>query len=282
MIGRRPVPCWLAIVLAAHHSQALSTTTLTAPKAPAVTQLGEFNVAQLKEYEGLRGRFDRDKILGFLAKRPWTVAGRLAYVSRVFLDTKNAWESQESLPEDQRTRGAILNAAMAGLGPVSVKVGQTLSQRPDLVGEEACEALKSLQTKNRPFSNAAALQSVAVEFKLNSTKNVAPNIGGLPASECLFAAFSEEPAAAASLGQVYKARTHDNREVAVKVQRPDALRTVAIDYTCFAVVWKLIERWWSFQRKLKGEGPFDNGDIGDVVDTVADGLFDELDYDLEA
>ena len=81
---------------------------------------------------------------------------------------------------------------------------------------------------------------------------------------------------------MYKARTHDNREVAVKVQRPDALRTVAIDYTCFAVVWKLIERWWSFQRKLKGEGPFDNGDIGDVVDTVADGLFDELDYDLEA
>jgi predicted unusual protein kinase regulating ubiquinone biosynthesis (AarF/ABC1/UbiB family) len=323
MIGRRPVPCWLAVVLAAHHCQALSTTTLTAPKAPAVTQLGEFNVAQLQEYEGLRGRFDRDKILGFLAKRPWTVAGRLGYVSRVFLDTKNAWESQESLPEDQRTRGATLNAAMAGLGPVSVKVGQTLSQRPDLVGEEACEALKSLQTKNRPFSNAAALQSVAVEFKLNSTKNVAPNIGGLAPQECLFASFSEEPAAAASLGQVYKARTHDNREVAVKVQRPDALRTVAIDYTCFAVVWKLIERWWSFQRKLKGEGPFDNGDIGDVVDTVAisascrveapsrhrrasspgmmevggfffdferprcstqvaDGLFDELDYDLEA
>jgi len=282
MIGRRPVPCWLAIVLAAHHSQALSTTTLTAPKAPAVTQLGEFNVAQLQEYEGLRGRFDRDKILGFLAKRPWTVAGRLGHVLQVFQQTKSVWEAQENIPEAERTRGSALNAAIAGLGPVSVKVGQTLSQRPDLVGEEACEALKSLQTKNRPFSNAAALQSVAVEFKLNSTANVAPNIGGLAPQECLFASFSEEPAAAASLGQVYKARTHDNREVAVKVQRPDALRTVAIDYTCFAVVWKLIERWWSFQRKLKGEGPFDNGDIGDVVDTVADGLFDELDYDLEA
>ena len=285
MIGRRRAPCWaLALALSLQQAEPLSTTTLTAPTPPASTvqQLGEFNVAQLQEYEGLRGRFDRDKILGFLAKRPWTVAGRLAYVSRKFLDTKTAWESQESLPEDQRTRGAMLNAAMAGLGPVSVKVGQTLSQRPDLVGEEACEALKSLQTKNRPFSNKAALQSVAVEFKLNSTANVAPNIGGLPASECLFASFSEEPAAAASLGQVYKARTHDNREVAVKVQRPDALRTVAIDYTCFAVVWKLIERWWSFQRTLRGEGPFDNGDIGDVVDTVADGLFDELDYDLEA
>ena len=158
MIGRRPVPCWLALVLAAHHCQALSTTTLTAPKAPAVTQLGEFNVAQLQEYEGLRGRFDRDKILGFLAKRPWTVAGRLGHVLNIFLTTKGAWESQESLPEDQRTRGATLNAAIAGLGPVSVKVGQTLSQRPDLVGEEACEALKSSATASRPCLRASSVR----------------------------------------------------------------------------------------------------------------------------
>ena len=78
MIGRRRSPCWaLAIALVLQHAETLSTTTLTAPTpaSTAVQQLGEFNVAQLKEYEGLRGRFDRDKILGFLAKRPWTVAG---------------------------------------------------------------------------------------------------------------------------------------------------------------------------------------------------------------
>ena len=193
MIGRRRAPCWaLAIALSLQQCQALSTTTLTAPKPPATTvqQLGEFNVAQLQEYEGLRGRFDRDKILGFFAKRPWTVAGRLSHCLNVFLTTKDAWEAQESIPEDQRTRGATLNAAIAGLGPVSVNVGQTLSQRPDLVGEEACEALKRLQTKNRPFSNAAALQSVAVEFKINSTANVEPNIGGLAPQECLLASFS--------------------------------------------------------------------------------------------
>ena len=75
MIGRRRSPCWaLAIALVLQHAETLSTTTLTAPKpaTTAVQQLGEFNVAQLAEYEGLRGRFDRDKILGFLAKRPWT------------------------------------------------------------------------------------------------------------------------------------------------------------------------------------------------------------------
>ena len=75
---RRRAPAgWISILALLQQCQALSTTTLMAPKAPAtaVQQLGEFNVAQLQEYEGLRGRFDRDKILGFLAKRPWTVAG---------------------------------------------------------------------------------------------------------------------------------------------------------------------------------------------------------------
>ena len=193
---RRRAPVgWLLSLALLQQCQALSTTTLTAPTPPASTvqQLGEFNVAQLQEYEGLRGRFDRDKILGFLAKRPWTVAGRLGHVLQVFQQTKSVWEAQENIPEAERTRGSALNAAIAGLGPVSVKVGQTLSQRPDLVGEEACEALKSLQTKNRPFSNAAALQSVAVEFKLNSTANVAPNIGGLAPQECLFASSARSP-----------------------------------------------------------------------------------------
>lgn len=286
MTGCRAAPCWLLAACAARGSEALSATTMAPPKMPAApassARLGEFDAAALKEYEVLRGRFDRDGILGFLAQRPWVVAGRLGHVLNVFQTTRKTWDGQETLPLEERTRGAALNAAIAGLGPVSVKVGQTLSQRPDLVGEEACEALKSLQTKNRPFSNDAALQSIALEFDLNSTSNVAVNIANLPDKECIFKSISEEPAAAASLGQVYKAVTFEGTEVAVKVQRPDALRTVCIDYTCFAVVWKLIEKWWSFQRKLKGEGAFDNGDIGDVVDTVAEGLFDELDYDLEA
>ena len=131
---RRRAPVgWVLSLALLQQCQALSTTTLTAPKAPATTvqqlgettvqQLGEFNVAQLQEYEGLRGRFDRDKILGFLAKRPWTVAGRLGHVLGIFLDTKNAWESQESIPEDQRTRGATLNAAIAGLVDGSIVTG---------------------------------------------------------------------------------------------------------------------------------------------------------------
>ena len=42
--------------------------------------------------------------------------------------------------EVRRKITAFIRDALASLGPVAVKVGQTLSQRPDLVGEEACDA----------------------------------------------------------------------------------------------------------------------------------------------
>ena len=92
---------WLiGLALLLQQAETLSTTTLTAPKpaSTAVQQLGEFNVAQLAEYEGLRGRFDRDKILSFLAKRPWTVAGRLSHCLTVFLTTKAVSYTHLTLP----------------------------------------------------------------------------------------------------------------------------------------------------------------------------------------
>lgn len=247
-----------------------------------------FDAKDLATYEVLRGPFDSDATTAFFATRPWTVATRLGAVADVFYATRKAWDADEARPLEDRTRAATLRDALASLGPVAVKVGQTLSQRPDLVGVEACEALKTLQTNNRPFADDEALAQIAREFGLASPACVAPNV--LPGSpdhprafeDHLFAAFSEAPAAVASLGQVYRARTHAGVDVAVKVQRPDALRTVALDVSSFRVVWNLVERWWSWNRRRAGGDAFDNGDLGDCIDTVASGIFDELDYDLEA
>ena len=72
------------------------------------------------------------------------VASSLNYV-------KNEWAKQEALPLGERDRGQILRDELAGLGPIFVKIGQTLSQRPDIVGEEACKELSQLQTENEPF-----------------------------------------------------------------------------------------------------------------------------------
>merc|ERR1719201_1604432 len=101
-------------------------------------------------------------------------------------------------------------------------IGQTLSQRPDIIPEEVCEALKTLQTSNAPFPDELAHQVIAEEF--NATGPIAPGIPATPGCDpngpTLFAALSYQCIASASLGQVYRGTTHDGLEIAVKVQRP--------------------------------------------------------------
>ena len=48
---------------------------------------------------------------------------------------------------------------------MSVKVGQTLSQRPDILPEDVCEALKALQTSNKQFPDSEAFQVIAEEAR---------------------------------------------------------------------------------------------------------------------
>ena len=111
---------------------------------------------------------------------------------------------------------------MSSLGPVSVKISQTLSQRPDLVGDEAATALKRLQTSNVPYEDELAW--AVIKESLNWEGPIAPGVGvdeGMdPDTEPLFQSITPKPVAVASLGQVYKATLHDGRDVAVKVQRP--------------------------------------------------------------
>ena len=64
---------------------------------------------------------------------------------------------------------------MASLGPVSVKISQTLSQRPDIVGDEAATALKRLQTSNVPFADRLAW--AVVKESLGWEGAIAPGVG---------------------------------------------------------------------------------------------------------
>src|SRR5207245_5149225 len=58
----------------------------------------------------------------------------------------------------------------------------------------------------------------------------------------VFAQIEQEPAAAASIGQVHRARLHDGREVAVKVQYPDITNLVATDLAVLEQIVKAIAR----------------------------------------
>ena len=76
---------------------------------------------------------------------------------------RKEWARQEKLPREQRTRGKVLRDELASLGPIFVKIGQTLSQRPDIVGEEACEELSQLQTENEAFGPSVVVGSLVVD-----------------------------------------------------------------------------------------------------------------------
>jgi len=229
---------------------------------------------EISDYDALPRKFDRGILLDFFSSRPAEIAWRWSEILGELWPAWNLWHSEESLPAGERTRGAVLRAALSKLGPIFVKIGQTLSERPDLIGDEACEELKLLQQENEPFSTDMAFAMILED--LGHKGPLSPggytSKDGDPTAAPLLAEISPEPVAAASLGQVYYAKTLDGREVAIKVQRPGSLRQVALDWTCWALGLMVMDFYWG------GQGD----EYPKIADEVAQGVFKELDYHNEA
>src|SRR4051794_36707013 len=88
--------------------------------------------------------------------------------------------------------------------------------------------------------------------------------------EEVFAEFDEEAVAAASIGQVYRARLHDGRDVAVKVQYPGAEQAVRADMQNLGMILRLMKR---IAPGL---------DVKATAEEIRSRIGDELDYELEA
>jgi ubiquinone biosynthesis protein len=155
--------------------------------------------------------------------------------------------------------GERLSAALHALGPSFIKLGQALSTRADLVGEEVARDLSALQDRLPPFSGTEARATVAAEL-------------GTPV-ESLFDSFEDVPIAAASIAQVHLATTSEGQPVAVKVLRPGIRAAFARDLDLFLWIADLIERTQPSLRRLKPTA---------VVNTFAETVWVEMDLRFEA
>jgi len=102
--------------------------------------------------------------------------------------------------------GEALLKTLQNAGPIYIKFGQTLSTRPDIIGEEVANYLRQLQDKLPPFAS-------------EKTRKILENEFGKPVNH-IFSSFEDIPVAAASISQVHKAVLKDGKTVAVKVLRP--------------------------------------------------------------
>jgi predicted unusual protein kinase regulating ubiquinone biosynthesis (AarF/ABC1/UbiB family) len=131
-------------------------------------------------------------------------------------------------PRQHRRAAELIYRTATELQGLLIKSCQFLGTRADVLPDEYIEVLSRLHDRVPPRPFATIVQAVQTE------------LGG--PLERVFAAFDAVPLAAASLAQVHRARLHDGRDVAVKVQYPDIAERVAIDLANFRFFVNLLAK----------------------------------------
>jgi predicted unusual protein kinase regulating ubiquinone biosynthesis (AarF/ABC1/UbiB family) len=137
-----------------------------------------------------------------------------------------------------------------------MKVGQMLSYVDMALPAEARQALEALQASTRPMAPSVVADVVCAEL-------------GQPPRR-LFREWSPVPFAAASIGQVHRARLPSGQEVAVKIQYPGIVEALRADLRNV----HMVERALAFV--FRGQEP------GAFVGELRDRLMEECDYVNEA
>jgi predicted unusual protein kinase regulating ubiquinone biosynthesis (AarF/ABC1/UbiB family) len=156
---------------------------------------------------------------------------------------------------DRAENAADLKAALGGLKGPLMKVAQIMATIPDALPKEYVEELQQLQANAPAMGWPFVKRRMAAELGANW--------------QAKFKSFEHEAAAAASLGQVHRAISHDGRALACKLQYPNMSSAVEADLSQLSIIFSIYERYDRaiHTREIHGE--------------IGDRLREELDYELE-
>ena len=157
---------------------------------------------------------------------------------------------------DPAQQAADLARMLGGLKGPLMKIAQLAATVPDVLPPEYAFELQKLQSNAPPMGWAFVRRRMRAELG--------------PDWEKRFRSFGHEPAAAASLGQVHRAITHDGEAVAAKLQYPDMESAVAADVSQLTAILAV-------QRRFSPEL-----DTREILKELRERLREELDYEREA
>jgi len=174
--------------------------------------------------------------------------------------TKEGVATREEISQAKVEAATFIRDGLLRLGPTFVKLGQVISTRTDVLPVEYTDVLKTLQDDVPGFSTQRAKDILSKELGKDC--------------DSVFQNFSDEPLAAASLGQVHTAM-YKGKKVAIKVQRALLKELFDVDLKNLKKLAELLDR---FDPKTDGA----DRDWVSIYEESERLLYLEIDYLNEA
>lgn len=222
--------------------------------------LDQYDLHRKQHLKVKESRLETAKHLSWLA-----VLGEKFYAVKLWffhdfiLTLKQFFVGSETNKEAKQEKQAIwLKDEIINLGPTFIKIGQALGTRADLLPLPFVKELGTLVDDVPSFPNEVAFARIEKELgkKINE----------------VYDEFEAEPVAAASLGQVYRAKLKTGETVAVKIQRPNLDGVIKGDVEIMRKIAKFAERFPSLNE---------NADWAGMLREFDETIHEEMDYSSE-
>jgi predicted unusual protein kinase regulating ubiquinone biosynthesis (AarF/ABC1/UbiB family) len=210
---------------------------------------------------------ESEKIPTSRVRRTATVASLAAgeavkqFGTRAANVTRGEEASEEAMAKRQLETAKQIVAALGTMKGAAMKLGQVMSFLDmGLVPEQHREEFQRELAKLRDAAPTVSFKQMRKVIEDDLEESI----------DDVFASFDQEPIAAASIGQVYRATLHDGRDVAVKVQYPGVATAVRADMQNLDMIMRLLKRMTP------------GLDVKAITKEVRERIIEELDYELEA